>query len=97
MTAEGRLELGRRRHHEAQPRGRVGELALQIEEVGAGDVRLLEGAAAGHRDVRVVASGRWRLEIGRAVVHAKARLPEEAREVGGANEGLRITHGVLSW
>src|SRR5262249_8542691 len=44
MAAETRLEPTRHRHHESQSRGPIGELALQVEEVGAGDVRLLEGA-----------------------------------------------------
>jgi hypothetical protein len=75
---------------------KVEELALQVEEVGAGDVRFLEGPTSGHGDVRVVAPGRRRLEVGRAIVDAKARLPEDARELGTVHEGLRIAHGVSS-
>src|SRR5206468_13114259 len=93
VTAEGRLELRRRRHHEAQPRGRIRELALQVEEVGAGNVRLLVSPASGHGDVRVVAPRRRSLEIGRAIVDAHARLTEELRELLGAHEGLGIAHG----
>jgi hypothetical protein len=60
VAPKGGLELRQRRHHEAQSRLVVGELALQIEEVGAGNVCCLEGRAAGHSDVRVVAVGRRR-------------------------------------
>src|SRR5262249_48484576 len=94
VTAEGRLELRGRRHHEAQPRGPIGELSLQVEKVGAGDVRFLEGAAPGYRDVRIVASRRRRLEIRRAVIDAKVRPAEERRELRGAHEGLGISHAA---
>ena len=95
VTAERRLELRGRRHHEAKPGRRIGELALQVEEVGAGNVRLLERLAPGHRDVGIVVAGRRRLEIGRAVVDAQARLPKDLRELLGAHEGLRIAHVFL--
>src|ERR1700730_10467150 len=49
MAAECGVELHHLRHHEAKRRGVVGELALNIEEIGAGDVRCLEAAAAWHR------------------------------------------------
>jgi hypothetical protein len=62
-----RLELLYRRHHEAKPRRVVGKLALQVEKISAGDVRRLEAAAPGHRDIGIIAP-RWRrLQIGGAV------------------------------
>lgn len=65
--AECGLALLSRRHHEAKPRRVVGKFGLQVEEVSTGDVRRLEAAAAGDRDIRIIVL-RWRrLQIGGAV------------------------------
>jgi hypothetical protein len=37
----------------------VGKFTLQVEEVSARDVRRLEAAAAGNRNIRIIATG-WR-------------------------------------
>src|SRR5258705_501372 len=45
MAPEGRFERGRRRHHEAKGRSRIGELALKIKEIRAWNMRGLETVA----------------------------------------------------
>ena len=97
MAAERGGKLGDRRHHEAEPRGLVGELALQVEEVGARDMRRLEAAAAGHRDIGIVAAGRGRLQISRAVIDPQVRAAEVARQGVGAYQGVGFAHRGLLW
>ena len=96
VAAERRRELRRRRHHEAEFCGGVGELALQIEKIRARDVRFFERMPARHRQVGVIAAGRRRFEIGRAVVDPKVRLAEDRRKLFGADQSLRVAHVVLA-
>jgi hypothetical protein len=93
VATERLLELGGGRHHEAEPRGLVGELPLQIEKIGARDVRLLERSDAGDGDVGIVVAGRRRLEIRRAVVDSQVRPAEGVGELRGADQGLGLSHG----
>ncbi len=92
VAAEGGLQLRHGRHHEELLRGGVGELTLQVEEIGARDVAGLERLVAGHCTIRHVAAGwRW-LQIGRAVVEAKAGIAELGGELLGGDEGRRLGH-----
>src|SRR3954462_9615074 len=90
MAAECGLELTYGRHHEAKPRGVVGKFALRVEEVSAGDVRRLEAAATGDRDIRVIAP-RWRrLQIGGAVKDPQIAPAQVACQCIGAYQGVRL-------
>ena len=93
VPAERGLQPGNRRHHEMQMRGGIGELALQVEEVGAGDVAVLERVAAGHGDVGLGRAGGSRLEVSRAVEHAQRRIAERSGQGGGVDQGARVAHG----
>src|SRR5262249_36305549 len=71
VASEGRLELRGRRHHEAKPCGLIGELALQVEEIGARNMRVLERFPPGNGDIGIVAARRRRFEIGRTIVDSQ--------------------------
>ena len=51
VTAERGLELRDRRHHEAQLGVWIGELALQIQKIRAGNMPGLERVPSGHGDI----------------------------------------------
>ena len=81
MAAEGRLELRDVRHHEAKLGGLVGEFALQIEEIRAGNMTGLEGVASGHDDIGNVAAVRLIVEIGGAIEDAQVGLADAGQRV----------------
>ena len=56
MAAERGLELAMRRHHEAQLRLLIGEFALQIEKIRAGNMPGLEGVGPGTARTDVAAA-----------------------------------------
>ncbi len=82
-------------HHETKRRIGIGELSLEVEEVGAGNMGRLERMPPRHGDVGNIAAGRRRIEIGRAIKNPRARIAEARCELFGADERLRITHGVM--
>ncbi|MGY3108964.1 hypothetical protein ACVWW7_005591 [Bradyrhizobium sp. LM6.9] len=92
VAAEGGLQLGYARHHEELLRGGVGELALQVEKIGARDVAGLERLVAGDGAIGHVAARRHRLVVGRAVVEAEIGVAELGCELLGGDEGGRLGH-----
>ena len=80
MAAERGLELRGIRHHEAELRVVIGELALQIEEIGAGHMAGLKTVAARHDDIGHAAAGRLIVKRGGAIEDAQVRLAEDLGE-----------------
>src|SRR5215467_10649391 len=96
MTTERGLKLHHLRHHEAKPRGLVGELALQVEEVGTRDMLSLESVAARHNDIRIIIARRRWLQIRGAVIDSDVGAANFPRQRVGANECGRLGHcGLL--
>jgi hypothetical protein len=80
VTSERSLELGHFRHHEAEFRLLVGEFALQIEKIRAGNMPGLEGVVSRHRKIGNIAALGCGFEVGGAIEQAQIRLFEPARE-----------------
>src|SRR5215510_7179121 len=80
------------RHHEVKLCAGVGELALQVEEIGPGDVSSFECRPPGYRHIRLIAASGRRFEIGRAIKYPKIRLTEIASKALGAYKGSGLAH-----
>jgi hypothetical protein len=86
MPSEGDLQLCRSRHHEAQLRVLLGEFALNIEKVRAGNMCGLERVQPGYSDIRGVASQRLVIESGCTIENAKVGLMQNSHKLFRANE-----------
>ena len=95
MPPERRFHLRDRGHHEAQLRRLVGELALNVDEIGAGNVCLLKRLPTRHGDVRHVAARRRRNGGRRAIENARRRMTDDRLEFTCADQCLWIAHFVL--
>ena len=80
VMAERRLELRDGGHHEMQRGVLIGELALQIEKIGARNMPGLECVTSWNRDVRVVAAFRGGFEIRRAIEQPQVGPIEQTSE-----------------
>ncbi len=96
MAAERRLELRDIGHHEAKLGALLGELALQVEKVGARNMAGREGLVAGHREIGDAAALGRRFEIGRAVEQPQIGPIEDAGKFHCADQ-LRHPHLPLIW
>ena len=67
MAAKRGFKLRDRRHHEVKLRVWIGEFALQIQEVGARNMRSLEGVPSGHGDIGNAAAFRLIFKVGRTI------------------------------
>src|SRR5215510_564718 len=92
MPAKRGFEGRGHRHHEVKLCAGVGELALQVEEIGPGDVSSFECRPPGYRHIRLIAASGRRFEIGRAIKYPKIRLTEIASKALGAYKGSGLAH-----
>jgi hypothetical protein len=96
MSCERSLELRKiLGHHKPVALAPVGELALQVQKIGTGNLRFAEGGETRQWDVGLIDAGWRRIIIGSAVIDVQIWLAKKRSERHRRYDGVWVAHGKL--